>query len=158
MNRCKSVYLFARPLKHRACAKIETFDRRVSIFPRGRRNLQRGGSVFARRPNSVAIDSTRITLNTPFSTGNITFGTVFRARSRSKSFYLGLANCLKKNSTRAEKDDPAPFRYVRGRPLVCFAGQNHCKPTQRRKNRYPPEAMMTHIRSKLLSQTQIAES
>ena len=32
---------------------------------------------------------------------------------------------------------PAPFRYVRGRPLTCFAGQNHCKPIQRKKNRYP---------------------
>ena len=44
------------------------------------------------------------------------------------------------------KEYPAPFRYVRGRPLTCFAGQNHCKPIQRKKP-IPPEAMKTHIRS-----------
>ena len=51
MSRSKSS---ARPEKHRACTKIETFDRRASIFPRGRQNLQRVDSVFARILHSVA--------------------------------------------------------------------------------------------------------
>ena len=45
---------------------------------------------------------------------------------------------LGKCPTRTEITSARLFvNYVRGRPLTCFAGPNHCKPIQRKKTRYP---------------------
>ena len=70
MSRSKSVYLSARPEKHRACTEIEAFDQGASISPRGRENLQRVDSVFARILHSVAAKIILVLAIRKFSTCN----------------------------------------------------------------------------------------